>query len=55
MSENVRVEAVRQVGELAKMELAERIRRQREYSSVPAQVGRAAHGVWRSIVSGGWE
>lgn len=41
--------------ELAKMVLAERIRRDREYRSAPAIVGRALYGAWRSIVTGGWE
>lgn len=48
-------EALRQLGELARMEFAERIRRHREYYSLPAKTGRVVHGLWRSIITGGWE
>lgn len=47
--------AALQVGRLQELVLQEQIRRRRAYDSLPAQTARAAHGLWRSIITGGWE
>lgn len=41
--------------ELERIRLEENIRIARERRSPANRLGRAAHGVWRSIVTGGWE
>lgn len=52
---DLEVLAALEVGRLSEIVLQEQIRRRRVYDSVPAQIGRATHGLWRSIVTGGWE
>lgn len=40
---------------IARLLIEEGLRERRAYRSGRAQVGRAIGGVWRSIVSGGWD
>lgn len=59
MGDRTREIAAEALAKIAVLRVEDAIRRQREWEARQRnpinQAGRALHGVWRSIITGGWE